>query len=175
MNDDFSDLEAELKRMRPCAPSSELQARLAATLDRPAAPTAQPVRIDRSANSRRAWKWVLWPAAVAAAVVLALVTMRQPDSVKTTAGQTAHPIGGNEAGPLAASTAAADLYEPVSAENVLYDSRDYGLVMLDDGTAAHRVFQRYLDTYTWRNPRTNASLRWTVPRDEVRVIPVRAY
>ena len=45
----------------------------------------------------------------------------------------------------------------------------------DDGTAAHRVFQRYLDTYTWRNPRTNASLRWTVPRDEVRVVPVRAY
>ena len=48
-------------------------------------------------------------------------------------------------------------------------------VTLDDGTTAHRVFQCYLDTYTWRNPRTNASLRWTVPRDELRVIPVRAY
>jgi hypothetical protein len=174
MNDDFSDLEAELKRMRPCAPSSELQSRLAATLDRPAAPAAQPVSIDRSVIFRRAWRWVRWPAAVAAAVVLALVVTRRTDPVLPRADQTAHPVGGNEAGPFAAATAA-DLYEPVSAENVLYDSRDEGLITLDDGTAAHRVFQCYLDTYTWRNPRTNASLRWTVPRDELRVIPVRAY
>jgi hypothetical protein len=175
MNDDFSDLEAELKRMRPCAPSPELQSRLAATLDRPAAPTAQPVSIDYSVIFRRAWRWMLWPAAVAAAVVLVLVVTRQPNPVLPRADQTVHPIGGNEAGPVAATTTDPDLYKPVSAENVLYDSRDEGLVTLDDGTAAHRVFQRYLDTYTWRNPRTNASLRWTVPRDEVRIVPVRAY
>jgi len=174
MNDDFSDLEAELKRMRPCAPSPELQSHLAATLDRPAAPAAQPVSIDRSVIFRRAWRWMLWPAAVAAVGVLALVVTRRTDPVLPSADQTAHPIGGNGAGPIAAATDA-DLYEPVSAENVLYDSRDEGLITLDDGTAAHRVFQCYLDTYTWRNPRTNASLRWTVPRDELRVIPVRAY
>ena len=175
MNDDFSDLEAELKRMRPCAPSSELQSRLAATLDRPGAPTAQPVRIDHSVIFRRAWRWMRWPAAVAAAVVLALVTTRQPNSVKPIADQTAHSVSGTATAPIAATTTDPDLYKPVSAENVLYDSRDEGLVTLDDGTAAHRVFQRYLDTYTWRNPRTNASLRWTVPRDEVRIVPVRAY
>jgi len=175
MNDDFSDLEAELKRMRPCAPSSELQSRLAATLDRPAAPTAQPVRIDHSVIFRRAWRWVLWPAAAAAAVALALVVMHRPDSVRSSAGQAAHPVSGTAAEPLATTTAAADRYEPVSAENVLYDSRDEGLITLEDGTAAHRVFQCYLDTYTWRNPRTHASLSWTVPRDELRVIPVRAY
>jgi hypothetical protein len=28
-----------------------------------------------------------------------------------------------------------------------------------------------VDTYTWKNPRTNASIKWTVPRDEIRVIP----
>jgi hypothetical protein len=175
MNDDFSDLEAELKRMRPCAPSSELQARLAATLDRPAAPAAQPVSIDRSVIFRRAWRWMLWPVAVAAGVVLALVVTRQSDPVLPSADQIAHPIGGNEAGPIAATTTDTDLYKPVSAENVLYDSRDEGLVTLDDGTAAHRVFQSYLDTYTWRNPRTDASLSWTVPRDEMRIVPVRAY
>jgi hypothetical protein len=174
MNDDFSDLEAELNRMRPCAPSPELQSRLAATLDRPTAPTAQPVRIDRSVIFRGGWRWVLWPAAVAAAVMLALVITRRTDPVLPSADQTVHPTGGNEAGPIAPATAA-DLYEPVSAENVLYDSRDEGLITLDDGTAAHRVFQCYLDTYTWRNPRTHASLSWTVPRDELRVIPVRAY
>jgi hypothetical protein len=175
MNDDFSNLEAELKRMRPCAPSSELQTRLAAALDRPAAPTAQPVSTYRSAFSWRSWKWTLWPAAVAAAVVLALVITRRPDPVPPITDQTTHPVSGTAAEPLATTTPVADLYKPVSAENVLYDSRDEGLVTLDDGTSAHRVFQCYLDTYTWRNPHTNASLRWTVPRDEVRIVPVRAY
>ena len=43
----------------------------------------------------------------------------------------------------------------------------------DDGTPARRVRARYLDTYTWRNPATNASLKWSVPRDEIRVLPAR--
>jgi hypothetical protein len=30
-----------------------------------------------------------------------------------------------------------------------------------------------VDTITWKNPRTNASVRWTVPREEVRVVPVK--
>jgi hypothetical protein len=175
MNDDFSDLEAELERMRPCAPSSELQARLAATLDQPATSSASPVGTHRSAFSWRTWKWVLGSTAVAAAMLLALVITRLPDPVGPTAGQTAHPANGTVAGPFPVTPASPDLYKPVSVENVLYDSHDEGLVTLDDGAAARRVFQRYLDTYTWRNPRTNASLRWTVPRDEVRVIPVRAY
>jgi len=175
MNDDFSDLEAELKRMRPCAPSPELQARLAATLDRPTTPAAQPASIDRAAIFWRSWRWVLWPAAAAAAVALALVVTHQPGVVAPSAGQAAQPVAKTAAEPIAATQADADLYKPVSAENVLCDSRDEGLITLDDGTAAHRVFQRYLDTYTWRNPHTNASLRWTVPRDEVRVVPVRAY
>jgi hypothetical protein len=40
-----------------------------------------------------------------------------------------------------------------------------------DDTSARQVRARYVDTYTWKNPRSNASLKWSVPRDEVRVIP----
>jgi hypothetical protein len=175
MNDDFPDLEAELQRMRPRLPSLELRNRLATALDRPDAPTAPRASAPLSTTSWWPWKWALGSAAVAAVVALALVTARRPGSVEQAADQTARPTEGAVAGPLPATAAVPDLYKPVSAENVLYDSRDEGLVILDDGTAARRVFQRYLDTYTWRNSRTNASLRWTVPRDEVRVIPVRAY
>ena len=175
MNDDYSDLEAELKRMRPCAPSSELLTRLAATLDQPAASSASPVGTHRSVFSWRTWRWVLGSTAVAAAVALAIVTTHRSVPVGPTADQTAHPANGMVTAPIPATPASPDLYKPVSVENVLYDSRDEGLVTLDDGAAARRVFQRYLDTYTWRNSRTNASLRWTIPRDEVRVIPVRTY
>jgi hypothetical protein len=37
-------------------------------------------------------------------------------------------------------------------------------------TLTRRVRARYLDTYTWKNPTTNASLRWSVPRDEIRLV-----
>ena len=62
--------------------------------------------------------------------------------------------------------------KPVAAEKVLYAARDEGLVTLEDGTTARRERLSYVDTITWKNPRTNASLTWSVPREEVRVVPV---
>jgi hypothetical protein len=59
----------------------------------------------------------------------------------------------------------------VKAANVLYDLQDEGPVLLEDNTPARRIRARYVDTYTWKNPATKASLKWSVPRDEVRVLP----
>ncbi|WP_415908306.1 hypothetical protein [Oleiharenicola sp. Vm1] len=67
--------------------------------------------------------------------------------------------------------ASRDTYRPVKAANVLYDLQDEGPVLLEDNTPARRIRARYVDTYTWKNPATNASLKWSVPRDEVRVMP----
>jgi hypothetical protein len=166
MNDDFSDLEAELQRLRPREPSPALRARLAAALDQPA--TSAPSRFS-GPHVGRSWSWILWPVATTAAVALIVVVGQRQGAVAPGKSLSNGPVV------VQASAPAADLYKPVSTENVLYDSRDEGFVTLADGTAARRVFQRYLDTYTWRNPRTNASLRWTVPRDEVRIVPVSAY
>jgi hypothetical protein len=62
--------------------------------------------------------------------------------------------------------------KPVAAENLLIAARDEGLVTLGDGTTARRERLQFVDTIVWRNPRTHASLTWTVPREEVRVVPV---
>ena len=62
---------------------------------------------------------------------------------------------------------------PVKAANLLYDLQDEGLVLLEDNTPVRRMRARYVDTYTWKNPATNASLTWSVPRDEVRMVPAR--
>lgn len=62
--------------------------------------------------------------------------------------------------------------KPVAAENVLYAASDEGLVTLDDGTTARQERLSYVDTITWKNPLTRASLTWSVPREEVRVVPV---
>jgi hypothetical protein len=62
--------------------------------------------------------------------------------------------------------------KPVAAENLLVVASDEGLVTLDDGTPARRERRQYVDTITWKNPRTNASLTWSMPREEVRVVPI---
>jgi hypothetical protein len=63
-------------------------------------------------------------------------------------------------------------FKPVAAQNLLVASQDEGYVTLANGSTARRVRQSYLDTFTWKNPRTQASLRWTVPREEIRVVPI---
>jgi hypothetical protein len=75
---------------------------------------------------------------------------------------------------VAAAPAGGDgaVLKPVAAEKVLYAAQDEGLVTLEDGTTARRERLSYVDTITWKNPRTNASLTWSVPREEVRVVPV---
>ena len=61
-------------------------------------------------------------------------------------------------------------YEPIKASSVLYDMKEDGAATLPDQTEGRQVRYRYVDTYTWKNPTTKASLRWSVPRDEVRLV-----
>jgi hypothetical protein len=149
MDDDFKQLEAELKRLRPAAASKILETRIARDL----ATAAKPAR-------RASVHW-LWSAALPIAAALAIVALL--------------PKSGTGVPPVVRSTHGQDAratLKPVTAENVLYSAQDEGLVTLDDGTTARRERLNYVDTITWKNPRTNASLTWTVPREEVRVVPV---
>ena len=131
----------------------KLEAELTAL--RPAAPSRElHARVARELTPASRpivwWAWSAVPAAIAAALVLTFIVSNRP----ATAGE------------------AAPAFRPVAAENVLYAARDEGLVTLADGTPARRVRSSYVDTITWKNPRNNASLRWSVPREEVRVVPV---
>jgi hypothetical protein len=60
----------------------------------------------------------------------------------------------------------------VSVSNVLYDLKDEGTVRVEGQDPVRRLRYRYVDTYTWKNSSGNASLKWSVPRDEIRVLPV---
>lgn len=145
MDDELQQLEAELKQLRPAAPSRELRARL----DR---------ELKLQPHTSRAW-W-LWAGAmpVAAAIAVALILATRRDHTQPPPTQ------------VAAATLAT--FKPVAAENVLYAAQDDGPVTLADGTSARRERLSYVDTITWKDPRTNASVRWSVPREEVRVVPV---
>jgi len=148
MDDDFRELEAELRRLRPIGPSQHLMVALEDGLrdERPVA--REPRRI-----------WVALPIAAALAALLALApTLRRDRAALADSGA-------NRDFPAAAFT-------PVSARNLLLSARDEGYVTLADGTLAHQVRRSFVDTITWKNSATRASLVWTVPREEIRATPV---
>jgi hypothetical protein len=134
---------------------AELEAELKAL--HPAAPSpALRARLATELDSNRPAKpwWFLGTLPVAAAITAGIFLSQRnlpavPDQMTTVA-----------------------TFQPVAAENVLYATKDEGYVTLEDGTPARRLRSNYVDTITWKNPRSNASLRWTVPREEVRVVPV---
>ncbi len=146
MDDELKDLEAELRRLRPAPVTDRLWARLEGELATAAPPPAAPAD----------WRW-LWSFALPAAAAAALMVW-QPGRPAPARGTGAVLAGG--------------ALRPVAAENLLVRARDEGLVTLDDGTPARRERWTFVDTITWSDPRTNASLTWTVPREEVRVVPV---
>lgn len=200
MDDSLQNLENELKALRPRRPSALLRARVEQALAADAAPAgdvpatvirtavdATPAPRYTTATTLRSWKWVSWQMATAAAValVVSLGVWRMSTRAKLAplehgpemmarqnSGAAESPLAPASPGDRAyAHRAAPDAFRPVKAANVLYDVRDEGLVLLEDNTPGRAVRARYVDTYTWKNPATNASLKWSVPRDEVRVLP----
>jgi hypothetical protein len=141
-------LEAELKRLRPVAASRPLLARLESELS--------------PRRSAPFWGgWLALPAAAGLALVAAIGLRR--DAILPAAQPSA---------PAPASFGAAPAFKPVSADDLLVGARDDGYLTMSDGTRARRTRQSYVDTITWEDPGSHASLRWSVPRQEVRVEPV---
>ena len=122
---------------------------------RPAAPRPEFLsRVEEALNRRPIvqtwWVWASLP--VAAALVLVLHWPRRI------------------AAPLAAVPAAS--FEPVDVRDVLVSSRDEGYITLADGRPARRLIEAHLDTIVWRNPKSAESIQWSVPREELKIIPI---
>lgn len=146
MDDTFQELEAELRGMVPMAPSRRLQAAITNELSAP----------------RRRARYLWWALPLAAAVALAagLWSANRRDARRELARA------------VATAKTPVEAFRPVGAENVLLRSEEEGFLTLADGTPARQIRVSYLDTITWKNPKTNASLKWTLPREEIRVVPV---
>jgi hypothetical protein len=157
MDDEIKQLEAELKSLRP----APVPRRLVARIERELAPAA----FARRPSAPLLWFWAALPAAAALALALGAVMRRE----------LVRPVANDRQLSIAADVpwlATRGILKPVAAENVLYSATDEGLVTLEDGTHARRERLNYVDTITWKNSRTHASLKWSVPREEVRVVPV---
>ena len=170
MDESLQDLENELKRLTPLRPSADLMQALERGLGPAPVVTAAP-RYS-TATSLRSWKWATWSlAGMAAAIAVVAVVQFNRQAAPPATATPVDTIASTER-PEESQSVPAPLnrYQPVHASSVLYDLQEDGATTLPDQTEGRQVRYRYVDTYTWKNPATNASLRWSVPRDEVRVV-----
>ena len=166
MDESLQELENELKTLQPRRASdrwlAEVNRELAAELPATARPRYA------TASNLNSWKWLGWRTAGLAAALALVATIGVLSSRRAEPASTAPAI---IAVPAPATPVNVAAYQPVTATNVLYDLKDEGAVKVEGDASARQVRARYVDTYTWKNPRNNSSIKWTVPRDEVRVVP----
>ncbi len=164
---DFSELEAELKQLRPAAPSADLMTRMERDLTAQPAATQTAGVLPRRRGFRVNWLGLgLGLAAATAFLMLARVHVDEPKQ-KQPAVATA---------PAAASqmeTSVPRTLFPDGVTRVVYNTSDEGLVFArNSDEPVRRVRSRSRETLQWKDSGTGASLRVSYPTEEIELIPV---
>lgn len=170
---DFSELEAELKKLRPRAASPELTARIEralaeapSTVAEVSGRTATAGVLPKRRNIRVNWFGLgLGLAAAAIFLVLARVNIDQPAKRQSLVAITPAPFSP----PLPV----ADTFVPAGMTEVVYNTRDEGLHFPEGADQpVRRMRSQKRETLQWRNPGTGTSVRVSYPSEEVTFIPV---
>jgi len=161
---DFSELEEQLRKLRPVQPSAGLMSRIEQAL---AEQTSTAGVLPRERRSHFRWLSLgLGLAAATALVMFAFIRLQQP--AKTTpavAAVTPVPV-------FTAENSSAQLV-PAGLTQVVYHTRDEGLHYTANSTQPmRRVRSQTRDTLQWKNPKTGATLQISYPREEVSLTPV---
>ena len=147
MDDSLTELERELRLLRPARPSVKTASEISRQLDVP------------RARFFTKLAWLGLP--IAAAIGVLIFSLQRSDFTSTEPSS----VGSK----VAASPAT---FQVVGSESVLLSAKDEGITALPDGTPARRLRETYLATVVWKDPQTQASLKWTIPREEFRIVPV---
>ena len=163
---DFSELEAELKKLRPRAASPELATRIERGLAEVSGRTATAGVLPKQRNFRVNWLGLgLGLAAAAALLILARINVDQPGKRQSVVAMTPAPF----APPLPAI----DSFVAAGMTEVVYNTRDEGLHFAEGADQpVRRVRSQKRETLKWSNPATGTSLRVSYPSEEVTLIPV---
>ncbi len=158
---DFSELEAELKQLRPVAPSADLLSRVERALQEVANVPSAGV-LPRRRTNLSWWALGFGLAAATAFFMLVRVNVDHPSTSKAqhtaSAAQTAAPVPG---------------FLPDGMTRVVYGTRDDGLVYPTNfKEPARRLRSRSRETLQWKDPSSGASLRVSYPTEEVELVPV---
>ena len=173
---DFSDLENELRKLRPAQPSSVLIERVGEALEncRASVSDAKPRRWRFTETPYSNW-WSLGFGLAAAAVLIlfAVVTMERRQEQQETVAQSSTAPETRPAPLGAGGSTSPSRFIPAGGTNLVYNARDEGLHFADGSERPlRRVRYNTQQTWRWRNPKTGASLRVSYPSEEIVLIPV---
>jgi hypothetical protein len=173
---DFSELEKELRKLRPAQPSPMLFERVGDALKNGRASAAADAKWKRWRFTETRYNWWSLGFGLAAAAVLILfaaVTMERWHEHQQTVAQIS-PRPETRPAPLGTErSVSAGRFVPAGGTNLVYNARDEGLHFADGSERpVRRVRYHTQQTWRWRNPETGASLRVSYPSEEVVLIPV---
>ncbi len=141
----MNQFEEQLRQLRP----APLPAGLRQRLEQAVAPTRPLLTL----------RWPAW-ATAAAGIVLLAVGLRLFTISPTTPATVA---------------SAANSKCPPTLLRVLCSQRDEGLVLVNATTPYRQVRRRYVDLYTWDRCLEGARMNYSVPSEEVVLMPVAVY
>ncbi len=173
---DFSELESQLRKLRPVQPSADLltrveraltEARHGESLHRGKRSTSTAAVLPRERRFHFNWLSLgLGLAAAAALVLFARVQLERP-AKKTPALASITPS------PEFSSATSTAQFIPAGLTQVVYHTRDEGVHFPNNSEQPmRRVRSHTRETLQWRNPTTGASLRISYPSEEVSLVPV---
>jgi hypothetical protein len=170
---DFSEIESELRKLRPAQPSPILFERIQEAMNDCRASAAADARSSWWRFTEAPYKWGWGLAAAAALVLFAAISMeRQQGGGK----EIAQISGEAETVPLlnrGQASVSSDKFVPAGATRLVYNTRNEGLQFArGSGQPLRRFRYQTNETWQWRNPTTGASLRVSYPSEEVVLIPV---
>ena len=172
---DFSELENELKKLRPAQPSPVLFECVGEALENcraGASPARQPKRLP--------YNWFplgLGLAAAAVLVLFATINMERRQgrgesiAQSSPAPETSSVLPARRNGNSGSTSS--NRFIPTGATQVVYNTRDEGLQFARGSEQPlRRLRYQTHQTWQWRNPTTGASLSVSYPSEEVVLIPV---
>ena len=162
---DFSDIEKQLRKLRPVQPSADLMTRIERALAEQRSTSTAGV-LPRERKFRFNWLSVgLGLTAATALVLFAFLRLERPVK-KSSSLASVTPV------PAFATNSTAQ-FVPAGLTQVVYHTRDEGLHFnRNSDQPMRRVRSRTRETLQWRNPTTGATLRISYPSDEVSLVPV---
>ncbi len=165
---DFSELEAELKQLRPAPVAGELFARIERALAQPETTPGAGFLPRPSRRARVWWSLGLGLSGATALILLGLRFFAEPLRPEPTIAEEAI---AQETPPSERLTSG---FQPSALTQVVYRQRDEGLVFSPNQSERllRRVRYDTRETMQWRNPRTGASLRVSYPAEQVVLTPV---
>ncbi len=165
---DFSEMENELRALRPVQPSARLLESVAHELDGSTETAAAPGHVIQPNRFGLGWLSLGLGLAAAAALLL-LARVNQPST--TTPSQTV--ATGSPAITTPAARLTSSQFIPFGASRVVYHTQDEGLLFPRGSSGpVRRIRSRARESLQWHNPETGASLRVSYPSEEVQFIPV---